>query len=604
MCSLRRTFIIGTLLFVFWMPLRAAALGNASIYLAPSSGNYAKGVTFSVVVRVNTGGDSINAAEGSLVFDPAKLEVRSISKGGSIFTLWTTEPTFSNPEGTIEFGGGLPNPGYSGSNGLILTITFFTKGVTTVRNATQVVLVSGAVLANDGYGTNILTSLGKGSYYIGPGVFEPTEPSDTTAPAVNNSQAPQVTSKTHPDQALWYRNNDPEFSWTLGNGVDGVSYLITERPTSNPGNTSDGLKDTVSFTDVTDGTHYFHIKFRRQGAWGPIQHFKFNIDTVPPAAFTVSVPEDAQAGARPTVLFTTTDALSGVDHYTVRINDGKETVVAPAMAGKPYVLPNLFAGTHTITVVALDGAGNGTLAQAQIKTQGINRPRIAEAPRRVESGVAFTVRGIAPAHSEVVAYFESLQATEAQIINDPRIVKSVTTTADATGAWVAEVTDIPDGVYRVQAYVQYPDGSISLSSDPETMRIGGLMFGSMFGWLADFFGFLARMQERWLVPSIILYTLLGLLLAHYLLPRATKAGKSFLSFQKKVRAARDLQQDEHQLVKRLVGLHVEITKELKLLQGIGKHRALYPDERYLRTKLLEYQKALKPTAPRKRSRKK
>src|SRR3989344_3274615 len=103
-------FIILTLILFNVIPVNAQ---NGSLYLAPSSGNISVGQSFLLVLRVNTGGTAINAAEGSIVFDPAKLSVSSVSKSGSIFTIWAEEPKFSNAEGTVEFAGGVPNPGYS-----------------------------------------------------------------------------------------------------------------------------------------------------------------------------------------------------------------------------------------------------------------------------------------------------------------------------------------------------------------------------------------------------------------------------------------------------------------------------------------------------------
>jgi isoleucyl-tRNA synthetase len=55
------------------------------------------------------------------------LEVLSISKNQSIFSIWVEEPKFSNNEGTISYNGGIPNPGYTGANGEILTATFKVK---------------------------------------------------------------------------------------------------------------------------------------------------------------------------------------------------------------------------------------------------------------------------------------------------------------------------------------------------------------------------------------------------------------------------------------------------------------------------------------------
>ncbi|MCH8148631.1 MAG: sulfatase-like hydrolase/transferase [Planctomycetes bacterium] len=49
------------------------------------------------------------------MYDPNKIEVVSISKAGAIFSLWTQDPSFSNAVGSVTFGGGLPDPGYTGT---------------------------------------------------------------------------------------------------------------------------------------------------------------------------------------------------------------------------------------------------------------------------------------------------------------------------------------------------------------------------------------------------------------------------------------------------------------------------------------------------------
>jgi len=118
-------FWSGTFLF-FALILTIPLCGfTASLYLSPSTGTYNIGDTFSVILNVDTEGKSINAAEGNLSFPKDKLRVLNISRGSSIFNLWTQEPSFSNSDGTITFGGGLPHPGYIGSSGSILTARFW-----------------------------------------------------------------------------------------------------------------------------------------------------------------------------------------------------------------------------------------------------------------------------------------------------------------------------------------------------------------------------------------------------------------------------------------------------------------------------------------------
>ena len=113
------------------------------------------GDTFSVHVNIESVGQAINAASGAISFPRDKLDVVSVSKQGSIFSLWPMEPSFSNSMGTVSFEGIMLNPGYIGVNGKILAITFRVRSV----GQANVSFSSGSILANDGVGTNILNSL-------------------------------------------------------------------------------------------------------------------------------------------------------------------------------------------------------------------------------------------------------------------------------------------------------------------------------------------------------------------------------------------------------------------------------------------------------------
>lgn len=335
----------------------------ASLYFSPTTVTQTSGQTFSAVIRVNTEGQAINAAQGSVVFDQTKIEVVSVSKSGSIFNLWTQDPTFSNSEGTIDFEGGLPSPGYSGSSGLILTASFRVKG----NSSTTATLVSGAILANDGLGTNILTSLGKITISV-----TSTTNNTNTQPPVDTSTlggAPQVQSSTHPDSTKWYSNSSPAFAWTLPTDATGVSYLITDKATSNPGPKSDGLVSKAEFKGIGDGTQYFHIKFNEHGAWGLIAHYQFNIDTVPPTGFEINT--TTTDPIHPEITFETTDALSGIDHYEIKIGDsGNWVTLSPDQAGKPYRLSFDRIGTQTVFVKAIDKAGNFTTGSTTVTVSG------------------------------------------------------------------------------------------------------------------------------------------------------------------------------------------------------------------------------------------
>lgn len=270
---MRRAIIFLIIIILCFSNLPTAKADSASLYLSPSSGSYTVNNTFSIVVRTNTGGASINAAQGILVFSPDKLSVMSISKTGSIFSLWTTEPTYSNSSGTISFGGGVPSPGYTGAPGKIITITFKAK----VSGTASINWSSGAVLANDGKGTNILTNMNGGKYNLKAVVSS----IETGTASIKAPVKPDIVSSTHPEENKWYSDSTVEFSWEMPKNVTGVSIRFDQKSVSNPGPLSDGLFNSKTYKDVDDGIWYLHLKLRNEYGWGDIEHLRVQVDTTP-----------------------------------------------------------------------------------------------------------------------------------------------------------------------------------------------------------------------------------------------------------------------------------------------------------------------------------
>ena len=138
-----------------------------------------------MTVSVDSKGIAINAAEGIISFDTRYLTVESISTAVSIFNFWVQEPTFSNAAGTISFSGGLPSPGYNGSNGKLLVVTFQTTGAADLT----LKFTSSAILANDGIGTNVLDSSQEVRYKIRASVVtSPAEPLKSFVPSIKTEK--------------------------------------------------------------------------------------------------------------------------------------------------------------------------------------------------------------------------------------------------------------------------------------------------------------------------------------------------------------------------------------------------------------------------------
>jgi len=167
-------YIKKILLLLAFVILPGVLSAQATLSVSPASGTYKVGEMFSALVNLNSGGQSINAGMAQVNFDNTRLEIVSLGYSQSIFSLWTENPSFSNPAGNIIFGGGVPSPGFNGASGGVLRITFRTKAV----GQAPISFISGSVLANDGQGSNILDSM-RGSLLT---ITEATGPIKTVIP--------------------------------------------------------------------------------------------------------------------------------------------------------------------------------------------------------------------------------------------------------------------------------------------------------------------------------------------------------------------------------------------------------------------------------------
>ena len=70
----KKTLILGLSIFVLffaWFCVEEAQGASVSLFLSPPSGTYAVESTFSIKVKVDSGGATVNAAEGTVIFNPA-----------------------------------------------------------------------------------------------------------------------------------------------------------------------------------------------------------------------------------------------------------------------------------------------------------------------------------------------------------------------------------------------------------------------------------------------------------------------------------------------------------------------------------------------------
>lgn len=390
-------FFLPAVIFAFFTISKTAEANAATIYFSPSSGNFTVGNILTTSVFVNTQEQAINNTDAVLNFPAALLEVVSVSKSGSIFSLWVEEPNFSNSAGTVSFNGGLPTPGYTGTAGKVVSIVFRVKAA----GSASLIFSSAAVRANDGYGTDVLQGRGQAQFTLKATDTPPAVPPTETPPAEKppaevpeapgTPTAPKISSSTHPNPDVWYSNNDVNLVWGLPKGLTGISIAFDKSPTTNPGTRSDGLFAESTYIDVDDGISYFHIRTANSKGWSPITHYRLQIDTKPPEAFTATV--EIKAGA--TLLKAkSTDTTSGIAYYTVKIDEADPTKVdAAQLETGAYVMENLVAGSHKLQVVAIDKAGNSTSATTDFTVSSPQAPVFTDYPAELPEGDILVFKG-------------------------------------------------------------------------------------------------------------------------------------------------------------------------------------------------------------------
>ncbi len=344
--TVRSLFTVATF---FAATLTAPHLAFAGTFLlSPTTGTFTIGSTFNVQILLNTDGKSVNALDIDIRFPPDKLQLVSPKASVSIISVWTSQPVYNNQTGTIRLQGGIPR-GINVDNALVGTLTFRAKAA---GNAIVRFADGSKILLNDGLATNDLRKQVDAVYTL---VLPP--------PA-----GPIVASETHPVQSEWYSNTNVVLKWANDREVQNYSYIFNEEPIDGVDDVGDGKRDLVGYKGVADGRHYFHIKALRGGVWGGLTHFGVKIDTEPPAEFPLEILPGRRTNVRsPVVKFATTDTLSGLDHYELKVvplspvsDDGEEQGDHPLFieVQSPYIISDLTMGSYDVLLRAYDKAGN------------------------------------------------------------------------------------------------------------------------------------------------------------------------------------------------------------------------------------------------------
>ncbi len=460
-----------TCLFFFGAHLADAA----SLSISPSSGVYTAGQVFSARVTVNTNGASVNAADGTLKFNPSEITVLNVTKG-PIFNLWTAEPAFSNAAGSITFSGGSPT-GYTGSNGTVINITF--KAAT--AGNPKVSFSGGSVLAADGRGTNVLTTMNSAAFTIGAKAVA-TEPEKIIeyVPPANTPGAPQVTSSTHPDTTKWYNLKTADLSWKLDGNITAVRTLLDKNATAIPTKVYDSPISKINLADLDEGVQYFHIQLKNTDGWGKVTHYRIAVDSQKPSKFEIALPENADlSNPVQTLVVKVEDSASKVKRFKIQIDGGEAYEYIDEKASSTIVLAPVKPGHHTVVAEAFDEAGNSTIATLAFDVSAFDKPQFTEYPHEINEQVIPVIKGTTRPNAKV-----SISLMQVGIgVTSYAAAKTTEVQSNAQG----EFTYIPDGkltlgVYELTAVATDQYGAQSAPSDAVRIAVqqpGYLQIGSM-----------------------------------------------------------------------------------------------------------------------------
>ncbi len=306
-----KLYLLILLLPIFFFAHLAQA---ASIYTASSASNVNVNQSFTVTINTNTEGAYINNAEGIVSFPNDLLSVSSINSSDSIFSMWVEQPKFSNVAGTITFNGGIPTPGFIGSRGKILSITFQAK-----KAGTAIISFSSAnVFANDGMGTDITSGKTGSTINIG-----------------------NVVVKTPPP-------------------VKVVPKKKTE-------------------SDITPPTNLKVIPFITADDFVSLK-------------------------------ISSVDKESGLDKYQISIDGKVVSEVEADVNPITVILPATIAGSHEVSVIAYDNAGNLTEKIVPFQFPEMKAPIIVEYPTSIKKGEVIKISGTSYPDTNVRIFMDNGEA--------------------------------------------------------------------------------------------------------------------------------------------------------------------------------------------------
>lgn len=470
--------LFGAIIFLFGIFFAFSAQA-ASLNFSVEKTVVAIGDQFSLEARVDSEGAGINVSQATITFPKNLLEVVKVDHSDSAFNFWLQEPAFSNDKGEITFLGGATN-GLTGQSLKVLTITLKAKA----SGEADLAFTDAAIIASDGSGTNLFSSTKGAKIDIGetrqPGAPAPAQITRETESAKNLPIAPQIIVALYPNQSRWYNVSGNFLArWNLPADISEVVAIVDKNKSTEPV-VSEGLFDHKEFSALNDGIFYLHVRFKNSIGWGATAHYRIAIDRAPPKPFDIKVdPGLITDNPSPVFQFRTSDALSGLKEYQIRIGKGDLIKISLSEFQGNFKLPLQPPGKNNIVVKAIDEAGNSVESSVDLEITPIESPKITFTPKEIFSDEerGFSVRGTSLLNGNILlkAYWQDTLAFESTVRSDEK------------GNWEFTFDNpLKNGIYKIIAQAQDERGALSLpvesnkitAKSKPIIQIGSFQLGS------------------------------------------------------------------------------------------------------------------------------
>jgi len=345
---MKKIIFVSLFALIIFAPLYNARAAAAGLLISTSKDSFSVGDVFNVQISVISGNNELQLVRAKVAY-PADLLLAQGFKQGELFP--QKSPGESIGKG-IVYVGGYRLGDATNANGLLGEISFKVLKAGTANLS----LISGSRMITPEI-KDIYVSSNNITLSLMPNA---AMPKITSAKKIIGWQAPEIKSSTNPEDT-WEKSSSVILKWTARAGALGYVAKLSQDIKEDIGTDINTKTNSLTYDNVADGIWVFQLRAKYAAGLSPIAYYTVKIDSTPPVEPQPVVESklDSSNKALYQIIFNTTDATSGIDHYEIRFDNGEFE-----NATSPYVLNSSEKEANFVYVKAIDLAGNESSASA------------------------------------------------------------------------------------------------------------------------------------------------------------------------------------------------------------------------------------------------